>query len=87
MKGERQLLGIGEYLIGLACQRLPKDIREERHREWVAELPPSCTIPRSGSPRGAQFACWAMRQTLCGARTAKVTSSFPTPRLALLASS
>jgi|SRR5215467_7395848 len=39
MKGERQLLGIGECLIGLACQQLPEDIREERHREWVAELP------------------------------------------------
>ena len=39
MKGERRLLGIGEYLIGRACQRLPKGIREERHREWVAELP------------------------------------------------
>jgi hypothetical protein len=39
MRGERQLLHIGEYLVGRACQRLPRDIREERYREWVAELP------------------------------------------------
>jgi F-type H+-transporting ATPase subunit b len=39
MRGERQLLRIGEYLVGRACQRLPQDIREERYREWAAELP------------------------------------------------
>jgi hypothetical protein len=39
MRAERQLLRLGEYLVGRACQRLPKDIREERYREWAAELP------------------------------------------------
>ncbi len=39
MRAERQLLRLGEYLVGRACQRLPKDIREERCREWAAELP------------------------------------------------
>lgn len=39
MRGERQLLRLGEYLVGRACQRLPRDAREERYREWAAELP------------------------------------------------
>jgi hypothetical protein len=39
MRAERQLLRLGEYLVGRACQQLPKDIREERYREWAAELP------------------------------------------------
>jgi hypothetical protein len=34
-----QLLRLGEYLVGRACQRLPPDVREERYREWTAELP------------------------------------------------
>jgi hypothetical protein len=39
MRGERRLLRLGEYLVGRACQRLPADIRQERYREWAAELP------------------------------------------------
>jgi hypothetical protein len=39
MRAERQLLRLGEYLVGRACRRLPKDIGEERYREWAAELP------------------------------------------------
>jgi hypothetical protein len=39
MRGERQLLRLGEYLVGRACQRLPQDIRQERYQEWAAELP------------------------------------------------
>ena len=39
MRGERQLLRLGEYLVGRACQQLPQDIREERYEEWAAELP------------------------------------------------
>jgi hypothetical protein len=39
MRGERLLLRLGEYLVGRACQRLPQDVREERYREWAAELP------------------------------------------------
>ena len=30
--------------------------------------PPSCMIPRSGSPRGGRCGCWAMRPIRCGAR-------------------
>ena len=39
MRGERQLLRLGEHLVGLACRPLPRDVREERYREWAAELP------------------------------------------------
>jgi hypothetical protein len=39
MRGERRLLRLGEYLVGRACQQLPPDVREERYREWAAELP------------------------------------------------
>jgi hypothetical protein len=39
MRAERQLLRFGEYLVGRASGRLPRDIREERYREWAAELP------------------------------------------------
>lgn len=39
MRGERRLLRIGEYLIARACAHLPAEARQERYREWVAELP------------------------------------------------
>jgi hypothetical protein len=39
MRGERQLLRLGEYLVRRACHRLPQDAQEERYREWAAELP------------------------------------------------
>jgi DivIVA domain-containing protein len=39
MRGERRLLRIGEYLITRACRRLPTETRDERCREWAAELP------------------------------------------------
>jgi hypothetical protein len=39
MRTEGQLLRIGEFLVGRACQRLPRKIRDERYREWAAELP------------------------------------------------
>ncbi len=39
MRAERALLRTGEYLVGWACRRLPREIRDERYREWAAELP------------------------------------------------
>jgi hypothetical protein len=39
MSWERPLLRAGEYLIGRSCRRLPSQIRDERYREWTAELP------------------------------------------------
>jgi hypothetical protein len=39
MRWERPLLRAGEYLIARSCRRLPSQIRDERRREWTAELP------------------------------------------------
>ena len=39
MRGEDRLLRVGEYLIARACRHLPAEARDERYREWVAELP------------------------------------------------
>jgi len=39
MRGERGALRAGEYLVSLACRRLPARIRQERYQEWLAELP------------------------------------------------
>jgi hypothetical protein len=39
MRGERQLLRLGDYLLLRACVRLPSDIQADRYREWAAELP------------------------------------------------
>jgi hypothetical protein len=39
MRGERWLLRVGEFLVGRAARHLPAAAREERCREWAAELP------------------------------------------------
>lgn len=39
MRGERYALRAGQYLIVRASRRLPAGIKEERQREWLAELP------------------------------------------------
>src|SRR5215475_13777823 len=39
MKGDQGLLRLGRRLIGLACRRMPAKSREQRYREWTAELP------------------------------------------------
>jgi len=39
MRGERCALRAGEYLVSLACRRLPARIRQERYQEWLAEMP------------------------------------------------
>jgi hypothetical protein len=39
VKAADQLLRLGEFLVGRACRRLPPEVRAERYREWVAELP------------------------------------------------
>jgi hypothetical protein len=52
MRAERPLLRIGEYLVGRACQQLPRRIREQRYQEWVAELPVILHDPQVGpAPR------------------------------------
>jgi hypothetical protein len=49
MRGERPLLRAGEYLIGRSCRRLPSQIRQERYREWTAELPAILNDPGTRS--------------------------------------
>lgn len=58
MRVERQLLRLGEYLVGRACQRLPRDVREERCREWAAELPVILHDPQ------VRFAPWRAARML-----------------------
>jgi hypothetical protein len=58
MRGERQLLRLGEYLVGRACRRLPRDVREERCREWAAELPVILHDPQ------VRFAPWRAARML-----------------------
>ena len=50
MRGERRLLRIGEYLITRACRRLPAETRDERYREWAAELPAILRDPDIAAP-------------------------------------
>ena len=45
MRGERGLLRLSEYLIRCACRRLPAATRDERFREWTAELPAILSDP------------------------------------------
>jgi len=58
MRGERRLLRIGEYLIARACRHLPAGARDERYREWTAELP---AILRDPAVRPARRAARMLR--------------------------
>ena len=58
MRGERRLLRLGEYLVGRACRRLPREVREERCREWAAELPAILHDPQ------VRFAPWRVVRML-----------------------
>jgi hypothetical protein len=61
MRGERQLLAFGEWLVSRACRRLPPDAREERYREWAAELPVILHDPqfRAAPRRAVRMLCYA----------------------------
>lgn len=61
MRGERRLLRIGEYLIARACRHLPAEERDERYREWVAELPAILRDPgvRPAARRAARMLGYA----------------------------
>jgi hypothetical protein len=61
MRGERRLLRIGEYLIARACRHLPAGARDERYREWVAELPAILDDPgvRPAARRAARMLRYA----------------------------
>ena len=62
MRWERQLLCIGEYLVGRACRRLPGKVRDERYREWTAELPAIVHDPdtRLAAHRAVRMLCYAV---------------------------
>jgi DivIVA domain-containing protein len=61
MRGERRLLRTGEYLIARACRHLPAEARDERYREWVAELPAILQDPgvRPAARRAARMLRYA----------------------------
>lgn len=61
MRGERRLLRIGEYLIARAGRHLPAEARDERYREWVAELPAILRDPdvRPAARRAARMLGYA----------------------------
>ena len=84
MRGER-LLRAGEYLVGQACKRLPQDIREERYREWAAELPAILHDPqaRLAPWRAVRMLAYAA-DTLRGTIMTPATIRRPTPRMAAL---
>ena len=72
MRGEPQLLSLGEYLVRRACQRLPQDIGEERYREWAAELPAILHDPQ------VRFAPWrAARMLAYAADTLRAAGMTP----------
>jgi hypothetical protein len=94
MRGERRLLRIGEYLIARACRHLPAETRDERYREWVAELPAILRDPgvrpaarraarmlgyASGTIRGTALAPGSARRVMV--HLAGVTAPFVTTAL------
>jgi hypothetical protein len=62
MKGERGLLRAGEFLVARAVRRLPAKVRDERYREWAAELPAILQDPSLGPPgrRAARMLGYAL---------------------------
>jgi hypothetical protein len=82
MRAERQLLRLGEYLVGRACRRLPKDIGEERYREWAAELPAILHDPRIRlAPRRAVRMLGYAADTLRGTTLTNLRAGRQTPAL------
>ena len=80
MRGERQLLRLGEYLVGRACQRLPQEAREERYREWAAELPAILHDPQIRlAPRRAARMLGYAADTLRGAAMTPVRAGTGPP--------
>ncbi len=59
---------IAEYLLRRACRRLPGDVRDERYREWAAELPailhdPGIRLAPLRSARALLYAAGTIRGT------------------------
>jgi hypothetical protein len=91
MRGERRLLRLGEYLLRRAAQRLPRDIRQERYREWAAELPAILTDPqvRPAARRAVRMLAYAADAVrgaaMTPARARRRTSHLTALRLVLVA--
>jgi hypothetical protein len=82
MRAERHLLRLGEYLLGRASQRLPKDIREESYREWAAELPAILHDRQIRlAPRRAVRMLGYAADTFRGAALTRVSARRQTPAL------
>ena len=89
MRAERQLLRLGEYLVGRASQELPRDIREERYREWAAELPailhdPQVRLAPWRAVRMLGYAADTLRGTVMTATRARARTPLMTAWLYLL---
>lgn len=82
MRTERWLLRLGEYLLGRACQRLPQDTREERYREWAAELPAILHDPKIRlAPRRAIRMLGYAADTFRGTALMHARARRPTPAM------
>lgn len=68
MRGERWLLRAGEFMVGRAARHLPAAAREERCREWAAELPVILGDPeiKPAAARAARM-LWFAADTVRGA--------------------
>jgi hypothetical protein len=69
MRGERRLLGVGRFLVARAARRLPAAARDERRREWEAELPvilgdPEIKPAAARAARMLSFAADTLRGTV-----------------------
>jgi hypothetical protein len=89
MRAARALLRIGEYLVGRACLRLPGEIRDERYREWTAELPailhdPQIRLAPRRAVRMLRYAAGTLRGTALAPGRARHRPAAP-PLLGLLA--
>ncbi len=87
--GARQRLRLGEFLVHRVCQRLPPDIREERYREWVAELPailhdPQVRLVPRRAVRMLGYAADTLRGTILTAARARPRTARMTALLYLL---
>lgn len=76
MRWERPLLRAGEYLVGRSCRYLPSPIRDERYREWTAELPAILNDPgtKPALCRAVRMLCYAadtIRGTALASRRAR----------------
>jgi hypothetical protein len=90
VRTERALLRTGEYLVGRACRRLAPETRDQRYREWTAELPAILHDPqiRLGPRRAVRMLGYAadiLRGTALTPRPARRgQAGIPRPVLGLL---